>query len=98
MIVRIVKLEFKTENIVSFENIFNDTKHLIRDFEGCHFLELYQDKSNSNIFFTYSYWADENALETYRNSAFFKNVWAKTKPLFAGKPEAWTVNKIATLN
>tara|TARA_R110002049_G_scaffold128141_7_gene285467 strand:- start:2850 stop:3146 length:297 start_codon:yes stop_codon:yes gene_type:complete len=98
MIVRIVKLEFKTENIISFENIFDESKQFIRNFEGCNFLELYQDKNNSNIFFTYSYWNDENALEAYRNSAFFKKVWAKTKPLFAGKPEAWTVSKKETLN
>lgn len=98
MIVRIVKLEFKTENIVSFENIFNESKHFIRNFEGCNFLELYQDKKNPNLFFTYSYWTSENALKAYRNSDFFIKVWAKTKPLFDGKAEAWTVNKIETLN
>ncbi|ADY31016.1 MULTISPECIES: putative quinol monooxygenase [Cellulophaga] len=98
MIVRIVKLTFKTENIVSFENIFNQSKHLIRNFDGCNFLELYQDKNNPAIFFTYSYWDSENALEAYRHSDLFIGVWAKTKILFADKPEAWTVNKNETLN
>ncbi|MCL5246261.1 antibiotic biosynthesis monooxygenase [Cellulophaga sp. 20_2_10] len=98
MIVRIVKLTFKTENIVSFENIFNESKHFIRNFEGCNFLELYQDKNNPAIFFTYSYWDSETALDSYRHSDLFTSVWAKTKVLFAAKPEAWTVNKNETLN
>ncbi|SFW26030.1 putative quinol monooxygenase [Cellulophaga fucicola] len=98
MIVRIVKLTFKTENIVSFENIFNESKHFIRNFEGCNFLELYQDKHNPTIFFTYSYWDSEAALNVYRHSDLFTSVWAKTKVLFADKPEAWTVNKNETLN
>ncbi len=98
MIIRIVKLTFETENIIRFENIFNKSKYLIRDFDGCNFLELYQDKNNPNIFFTYSYWENEDALEVYRNSDLFKNLWAKTKLLFSNKPEAWTVNKKETLN
>jgi hypothetical protein len=34
------------------------------------FLELYQDKNNKSIFFTYSYWETENDLENYRNWNF----------------------------
>ncbi len=98
MLVRIVKLTFKTENIASFEQIFNTTKEGIRSFEGCNFLELYQDKNNPAVFFTYSYWDNEAALDNYRHSDFFKEVWAKTKILFAGAPAAWSVNKIETLN
>jgi len=97
MIVRIVKLTFKTENISSFEKVFEETKHQIRNFEGCTFLELYQEKEKPNVFFTYSYWDSEEALNNYRNSDFFKAVWAKTKVLFDAKPEAWSVNKIVSL-
>lgn len=93
MLVRIVKLTFKTENITSFEAIFEASKHKIRNVSGCNFLELYQDKNNPAIFFTYSYWDSDTDLENYRNSAFFKSVWAKTKVLFAEKPEAWSVDK-----
>ena len=71
MLVRIVKLTFKKENISSFEQIFEATKQDIRNFEGCTFLELYRDNENPKIFFTYSYWENENALENYRNSDFF---------------------------
>ncbi|MGB5818864.1 MAG: antibiotic biosynthesis monooxygenase family protein [Saonia sp.] len=98
MLVRIVKLTFKKENIASFKQIFKETKHTIRNFEGCSFLELYQDKNNPTVFFTYSYWDTDNDLERYRNSDFFKQVWGKTKLLFAGKPEAWSLDSIERLN
>ena len=98
MLVRIVKLTFKKENMASFELIFEETKQQIRNFEGCEFLELYQDRTNSEIFFTYSYWKNEASLENYRNSEFFKTVWKRTKILFDAKPEAWSVNKVISLN
>ncbi|MDT0644881.1 antibiotic biosynthesis monooxygenase family protein [Zunongwangia sp. F363] len=94
MLVRIVKMGFAPENIKTFLNNFEENKLRIRGFEGCEFLELYRGKDNSNQFFTYSYWKDEAALENYRHSDLFKNVWAKTKILFNEKPEAWSVDKI----
>jgi len=97
MIVRIVKLTFKKENIASFERIFEETNQHIRAFEGCQFLELYQDTDKPEIFFTYSHWLDPDALENYRKSDFFNTVWNRTKPLFNARPEAWSVNKVKTL-
>ena len=98
MIVRIVKLTFEKGNIASFERIFEETKDTIRNTEGCSLLELYQDVTNPEVFFTYSHWESEQHLDAYRASAFFKNVWGKTKVLFDQKPEAWSVQKIHTLN
>lgn len=98
MLVRIVKLTFKKENITSFEQTFEKNKHLIRNFKGCSFLELYQDRNDPSIFFTYSYWDSDEALEAYRNSDLFKRVWKNTKPLFSDRPEAWSVTKNASLN
>lgn len=98
MLVRIVKLTFKKENIASFEQIFEETKQHIRTFEGCRFLELYQDRTDPGIFFTYSYWKNERALEGYRNSDYFKMVWKRTKPLFDATAEAWSVDKVTILN
>ena len=94
MLIRIVKLTLKEENISSFEALFEETKESIRNFEGCLFLELYQDKKHPNVFFTYSKWEEEMYLETYRNSEFFKSVWARTKKLFQDKPEAWSMEKV----
>ena len=97
MFIRIVKLRFHEEHISTFLDNFEEVKHLIRNFEGNRFLELYQDKNDNRIFFTYSYWDNEEALENYRNSELFKGVWTFTKKLFNDKPEAWSVDKIVSL-
>ncbi|NKI27843.1 antibiotic biosynthesis monooxygenase [Arenibacter sp. 6A1] len=97
MLVRIVKLRFKKENIKKFEVIFDTNKQLIRQVTGCNFLELYQDKDDSALFFTYSYWDSQADLDNYRNSDFFKKVWSETKPLFSEKPAAWSLIKKETL-
>jgi quinol monooxygenase YgiN len=97
MFVRIVKMSFAEENIKTFLANFEENKNTIRNFKGCRFLELYRDKQNTNIFFTYSYWETETGLENYRNSNLFKGVWAKTKALFNAKPEAWSMEKLHSL-
>lgn len=98
MLVRIVKMSFEPSKVDVFLENFNKNKQRIRNFEGCRLLELYNDKENTNLFFTYSYWESEIHIENYRNSELFKNVWAKTKILFNKKPEAWSVDKMDSLH
>ena len=97
MFVRIVKMSFQSEKIEEFLTNFNSKKEFIRNSPGCNLLELYRDKTNSDIFFTYSYWETEQDLENYRNSDLFKGVWAQTKVLFNDKPLAWSVDKTISL-
>lgn len=97
MFIRIVKMSFHEENIPKFLENFDSIKDKIRGAAGNRFLELYQDKNNPSIFFTYSYWESENDLENYRKSAFFDEVWSFTKKLFNDKPEAWSMNKVVSL-
>ena len=97
MLVRIVKMRFRENEIPTFLNDFEKVKTSIRAFPGCNFLELYRGQDDSCIFFTYSYWDSAEALNNYRHSELFKGVWAKTKPLFSDKPEAWSVDKLVTL-
>ena len=97
MLIRIVKMSFHEENIPAFLGNFEIMKERIRNSPGNRFLELYQDKNNPCIFFTYSYWETENDLENYRKSALFDEVWTFTKKLFNDKPEAWSVDKLVSL-
>ncbi len=90
-------MSFDENNIEEFLSNFHQNKEKIRNFKGCQFLELYRDKENENIFFTYSYWNSEEELNIYRNSDLFKSVWAKTKTLFNDIPQAWSVDKIVSL-
>lgn len=94
MFVRIVKMTFNTFETENFQELFHKNKLKIRGFKGCKFLELYRDKTAENVFFTYSYWENEEALENYRNSELFKEVWGNTKKMFSAKPEAWSVDKV----
>lgn len=92
MFVRIVKMEFQEDKIDFFLKNFERVKEKIRSFSGCLHLELYRDKKQQHIFFTYSKWNKESDLENYRKSALFKKVWSETKPLFLNKAEAWSVD------
>lgn len=97
MIVRIVKMNFRAESVEDFLINFHANKDAIRDFEGCHLLELYRDSDDLAVFFTYSYWENDSHLQAYRQSDLFKNVWSKTKALFKDKPQVWSVDKIVSL-
>ena len=97
MLVRIVKMRFRESEINTFKSNFEAIKMKIRNFEGCRYLVLYQDKNDPCTFFTYSHWDSTDHLDSYRHSKLFKGVWAETKLLFDAKPEAWSVDTIAAL-
>jgi autoinducer 2-degrading protein len=97
MLVRIVKMTFDKDKIVGFQASFNTIKEKIINYKGCELLELYQDRDDECVFFTYSHWASEEDLNRYRNSEFFKEVWSRTKMMFSEKPVAWSVNKMESL-
>jgi len=84
-------MTFHPEKTENFLQLFEEKKALIRAYEGCQHLELWRNTADSRIFFTYSYWESEAALNHYRYSDLFKNTWAQTKILFVEKPEAWSV-------
>lgn len=87
-------MEFKADKLNAFKALFKKAQPNISAFKGCDNVELYQDKNNPTIFFTYSHWINDEALQNYRESDFFKKTWSETKLLFDNKPEAWSVDKI----
>jgi quinol monooxygenase YgiN len=97
MIRRIVKLHFKASEVPKFIGLFERSKEVIRNQAGCYSLELLRDRLDPNIFFTISQWEDEAALEAYRNSELFKEVWTETKRLFDKKAKAWSTESIINL-
>lgn len=84
-------MTFQEDKLEEFKTIFEESKARIRGFEGCHHVELLQGVEPNNIFFTFSIWDSEAALNKYRHSELFQTTWARTKILFSGKPEAWSV-------
>jgi heme-degrading monooxygenase HmoA len=93
MIVRIVKMQFHEEKVADFLKVFEANALQIRNFPGCQHLQLLADAHHTNTYFTYSWWDGLEDLENYRHSTLFEGVWAQTKVLFSGKPEAWSVTE-----
>lgn len=94
MLIRIVRMAFKPEEVPAFLENFEANKTFIRNFPGCQHLELWQDETQKNIFVTYSHWESEKALDQYRDSELFKSVWSFTKALFSEKPQAFSSKKL----
>jgi len=84
-------MTFEPEKVPAFLALFEQAKPKISRFEGCHHLALWQDAQAPNVYCTYSHWQNLAALENYRHSPLFKEVWAQTKALFAAKPQAFSV-------
>ena len=98
MLIRIVRMTFQPDKTEEFVNIFNNSKDKIRSFPGCKHLELHADYSLPNIYVTYSIWESETALNDYRASELFKNVWSQTSNLFAEGPLAFSNRLIEEVN
>ncbi len=94
MIIRFVKMTFAQEHVEDFKNFEKSIYDTIVGFDGCEYLNILQDVNNPQVFFTHSHWRDEQALNNYRHSEFFKKTWAKTKQWFCDKPEAWSLKSV----
>lgn len=92
MIHRIVKMTFTPGREEEFMAIFKEAGPQIALFPGCKGVRLLRCE---HIFFTYSFWENEQALEAYRHSDLFKQTWAPTKALFSAPPEAWSTFLVA---
>ena len=79
------------DKVDDFLDIFNASKSRIRHFPGVHSLELLRDFKSPNVFYTLSLWESQEALDAYRHSELFGSVWPRTKALFAGPPQAFSL-------
>lgn len=97
MLIRIVRMTFRPDELDAFMVIFARSYANIRAFPGCQHLDLLRDLDNPNIRMTYSLWESPHALEAYRESELFRTTWAATKVLFAEKPVAFSAEKLTGL-
>lgn len=97
MLIRYVRMTFQEDKVEDFLKVFDESKEKIRAMQGCRYLELMRDVNQPTVFMTHSHWLSEDDLNNYRDSELFKSTWAKTKPLFADKPLAFSVESIAVV-
>ena len=88
-------MTFRPQEVNNFLSVFNTNKQFIAGFEGCISLQILNEKSRPEVFFTISVWESEEHLNRYRDSKLFEDVWGKTKLMFAEKPEAWTLDSLS---
>lgn len=93
MMIRIVKLHFQDDKIQDFLSFFDTINHKVNEFPGCNGMKLLQDINNPSIVMTYSHWENPEALEKYRTSETFGQIWQTIKPWFGEKPQAWSVEE-----
>ena len=91
MLIRIVRLTLRPEGVADFLTLFRQSESRIRQQPGCQHLELWQDADQPHIYCTHSHWADADALNAYRRSALFGEVWPATKRLLAAPALAFSV-------
>ncbi|GEM_PF-14731 len=97
MIIRIVRLPVHPDKTGEFILLFNNVRESIRTYDGCRQLDLLRDTSRHNIIYTYSVWDSEEELDRYLHSGFFRNTWKTVRPLFDGMPEAWSLEKLQSV-
>ncbi len=97
MIIRIVRMHFTEAGVDEFLEIFNRHKESIRHFPGCTHLQLLKDHDDLNCYTTLSHWHDATALENYRKSELFGQVWGRVKTLFSERSQAFSLEKYIEL-
>ncbi|PWJ60431.1 quinol monooxygenase YgiN [Dyadobacter jejuensis] len=93
MLIRIVRMYFRPEEVEAFKRLFEASRTTIASTPGCLHLALWQDLHDPSIMVTYSHWDTEASLDAYRHSPFFEQVWGDTKRLFRDKPMAFSVKE-----
>ena len=94
MLLRIVRLTLQPERVPEFLALFRSSESSIRQQPGCQHLELWQDADQPHVYCTYSHWVDAAALDAYRRSALFGEVWPATKRLLAVPAQAFSVVRV----
>jgi len=95
MLIRIVRLTLDPAQAPAFLALFRQSEARIRQQPGCQHLELWQDADHPHTYCTYSHWHDAAALDAYRRSALFGEVWPATKRLLAAPAQAFSVVRAA---
>lgn len=93
-LIRIVRMEFRPEEVATFLRLFDGVKSRIRSFAGCRDLYLLRDEAQDNVYYTYSIWDGVSSLEHYRASALFRDTWKQTRALFAAPAQAHSLIEI----
>lgn len=81
-ILRIVRMHFREECVANFVDAFDDIQPQVAAVPGCLGVMLLRDAADVSAVSTLSLWANAEALDAYRKSALFGEIWPNTKAQF----------------
>jgi quinol monooxygenase YgiN len=87
MVIRIVSLKCRPEDVDAFRLLLRESSPRVRQSPGCLSLQIVNDIADPTSFFTLSTWRDRDALEAYRASPLFVEIWPRVKAFL--REAAW---------
>lgn len=90
-ILRIVKMDFRSDEVQSFDELFEEIQGKIEAMPGCKKVVLLKSDKHPSGRTTLSWWDNEGDLKAYRTSRFFGEIWPQTKAKFQNKAVAWSL-------
>ncbi|OFY24093.1 MAG: hypothetical protein A2W98_14235 [Bacteroidetes bacterium GWF2_33_38] len=78
----------------SFATFMKPFQQKIRNFDGCIHHDIFPDKENDDIFYSYTIWKSESKVKKYRNSDLIKHISEAVMPKCTKEPIAWTVDEV----
>ncbi len=90
MIVRIVHMFFRPHALEQLMPLIHRQLRNVMSHPGCLAVKLFRDTSDPDHLCTFSIWEDQEALDDYRQSDHFIEVWSTLKSHFAKPPQAYS--------
>lgn len=94
---RLVKLTFRPDATAAFRAILTEARPVILAQPGCFHMEAWEDLNDPTVYYTYSRWVSQVALDEYRSSKAFGRFWPRTKTLFAAPPQTVSAQRLLEL-
>jgi quinol monooxygenase YgiN len=98
MLVRVVQLHLRPETVPVFLEVFATHQKKILENSGCISVQLLQLDQDPGHLATLSHWTNQEALDHYRHSEFFRGLWSKVKPMFSEKAQAFSYHILDSKN
>lgn len=86
-------MQVSSPNKALFKQTLKDYQKALKEQKGCMHLDMFSDKKEKDIFYSYTIWDNDTNLKKYRKSALYKELSGKILPLCDKEPKAWTVDE-----
>ncbi|WP_026369733.1 putative quinol monooxygenase [Kallotenue papyrolyticum] len=96
MLARLVRLYLHPAQVEAFLALYAEARPRIEAQPGCLGVQLVRQQDDAAAFATWSLWTDAEALERYRHSPFFGELWPRVRRLLRRPAEAVSFEVVAS--